>query len=174
MRNQIVNKTPLSSLATVTTVVPPASFGQWDVPSIDITGKTTDTQTIVTTVSNVNQKSGATADTPPNQPVADTTITAVDGLLTAAGSGTEKSTTSRRSFSKPSNGFSRRSPNDYELVFSGAGAGPNDRDASIEGTAYLTYSLVSNATYNVDDCLDHCDQIDTCGKLRMFITNDVS
>lgn len=122
----------------------------------------TDTENIVSTVYNVDQKSGADVDTPPNQPVADTALTAVDGSLTTAGSGGDGS--SRRSFSERS---TRRS-SDYELVFPGTGTGPNDRDASIEGTAYLTYSLVSNATYDVDDCFYKCDQVDTCGKSHIF------
>ena len=126
----------------------------------------TDTNSIVTTANNVDQKSGAAVDTPPNQPVPNTTLTAVDGSLTTAGSGggdssSSNSTSRRRSFSKRS---TKRSPPDYEVVFLGTGTDPHDRDAAIEGTAYLTYTLVSNATYDVDDCLDKCDQIETCGK----------
>lgn len=155
-------------LAAATKVVPPASQGRWvtQPKGLKLTVPTTDTQAIAATVNNVNQKSGASAATPPDRPVANTAVTAVDGSLTTAGSASHSSTTSR-SFSKRSNGFSGRSSDDYELVFSGTGTGPNDRDASIEGTAYLTYSLVSNATYNVDDCLDKCDQVDTCGKSRI-------
>ena len=40
------------------------------------------------------------------------------------------------------------------------GRGFDNRDAVIEGTAHLTYSLVSNATYDVDNCLNNCDQVD--------------
>ena len=118
----------------------------------------TDTESIVATAKNIDQKSGAAADTLPNQPVANTTVTAVDGSLTTPDSGGDN--LSRRYFSKRS---TRRS-SDYELVFPGTGTGPDDRDAAIEGTAYLTYSLVSNATYDVDDCLNKCDQVETCGK----------
>ena len=146
----------------MTTIVPPASQGQWDAPSSNTNGTVTDTENIVSTVYNVDQKSGAGVDTPPNQPVADTTLTAVDGSLTTAGS--DGDSPSRRSFSEQL----RRQPSDYELVFSGTGTGPNDRDASIEGTAYLTYSLVSNATYNVNDCLKRCDQVNSCGKFHIF------
>jgi len=134
----------------------------------------TDTQTIVAAVSNVDQKSGAAIGASPDQPVANTGVTAVDGSFTAAGSGSNSSTTAGRSFSKRWKGFSRRSPADYQLVFSGTGTGPDDRDASIQGTAYLTYSLVSNSTYDVDDCLNKCDQVDTCGKSHTFITNEIS
>ena len=153
----------------MTTIVPPASQGQWDAPSSNTNGTVTDTENIVSTVYNVDQKSGADAYTPPNQPVASTALTAVDGSLTTAGS--DGDSPSRRSFFERS---TRRSPN-YELVFSGTGTGPNDRDAAIEGTAYLTYSLVSNATYNVNDCLDKCDEVESCGKFHtIFTTNEAN
>ena len=29
----------------------------------------------------------------------------------------------------------------------------------------LIETLVSNATYDVDDCLNKCDQVETCGKI---------
>ena len=125
-------------------------------------GTYTDTSTILSTAKLVDQKTTTTGDTPPNQPVANTAVTAVDGKIIAAGT---DSTATRRTFLKRhSEGFAKRSPSDYELVFSGTGTGPNDRDASIQGTAYLTYSLVSNATYNVNDCLALCDQVESCGK----------
>jgi hypothetical protein len=123
----------------------------------------TDTESIVSTVYNVDQKSGADANTLPNQPVTKTTLTAVDGSITTAGSGSDSP--SRRSFSER---LTRRSSS-YELVFSGTGTGPNDRDAAIEGTAYLTYILVSNSTYNVNDCLKKCDQVGGCGKSHSYI-----
>jgi hypothetical protein len=147
----------------VTTIVPPASQGQWNAPSSNLNGAVTDTESIVSTVYNVNQKSGADANTLPNQPVTKTTLTAVDGSITTAGSGSDSP--SRRSFSER---LKRRSSS-YELVFSGTGTGPNDRDAAIEGTAYLTYILVSNSTYNVNDCLKKCDQVGTCGKSHSYI-----
>lgn len=149
--------------AAVTTIVPPFSQGQWNAPSnaLTLNGTYTDTSTIASTVNVVDQKTSTTGDIPPNQPVADTAVTAVDGQVTAAGT---NSTASRRSFVTRSEGFAKRSPSDYELVFSGTGTTPNDRDASIEGTAYLTYTLVSNATYDVDDCLAQCDRVETCGK----------
>jgi hypothetical protein len=147
--------------AAITTIVPPCSQGQWDDPSYTPTNGTyTDTSNITSTVYIVYQKAGATEDASPNQPVADTAVTAVDGIVTEAGT----NSATRRSFLKRSEGFAKRSPSDFELVFYGTGTGLNDRDASVEGTAYLTYSLVSNATYNVDDCLAECDQVETCGE----------
>jgi len=50
----------------------------------------------------------------------------------------------------------------YEVVFEGTGTGPDDRDASIQGTAYLTYTVVPNNTYNVDACLEFCNQVSGC------------
>ena len=149
----------LLSSAAVTTIVPPASQGEWDAPSPNPNGTVTDTDNIVSTVYQVDQKSGAdVANIPPDPPVPNTAVTAIDGSLTTAGS--DGNSTSRRSFSE----LSTRQPSDYELVFSGTGTGPDDRDAAIEGTAYLTYSLVSNATYDVDDCSNKCDQVESCGK----------
>lgn len=145
-------------IAVVTTIVPPASQGAWNDPAnaLDLTGTTTDTDTIVSTANIVDQKSGATGD--PDQPIPETTITAVDGQLTAAGTANSTSSSRRRSTE-----IFRRDASDYELVFSGTGTGPNDRDGSIEGTAYLTFTLVPNSTYNVDACLAFCDSVELCG-----------
>ena len=80
------------------------------------------------------------------------------------------STNSRRSLN-----LAKRLTSGYEQVFAGTGTGPNDRDASIEGTAYLTYTVVDNSTYNVQQCLDFCDRVDGCGMLiyRDHFHNDV-
>ncbi|KAG5640163.1 hypothetical protein DXG03_000882, partial [Asterophora parasitica] len=50
----------------------------------------------------------------------------------------------------------------YTPVFVGTGTGETDRDASIEGDGYLTYTVVNNATYNIDGCLDFCTSVDGC------------
>ncbi|PPQ82096.1 hypothetical protein CVT25_014342 [Psilocybe cyanescens] len=143
--------------AAVSNIVPPASKGTWFNPAaaVDLSGTTTDSDSIANTAAIVDQKSGATGE--PDQPIPDTAITAVDGQLTAAGS-SDPST--RRSL--PGNTFVSRSPSDYETVFTGTGVGPTDRDASIEGTAYLTFTLVNNATYNINDCLAFCDSVEQC------------
>ncbi|KAJ7879909.1 hypothetical protein B0H14DRAFT_3769661 [Mycena olivaceomarginata] len=53
----------------------------------------------------------------------------------------------------------RRDLSDYELVFDGT---PND--AAIVGTAYLTYTLVSNSSreQGTAECLDFCTKTDGC------------
>ena len=149
-------------IAAVTTVVPPARKGVWNDPgnTLDLSGTNTDTNTIVSTAKIVDQKGGATGD--PDQPVPSTAVTAVDGQLTP--DGTSGGTTSRRR----STGISRRAPSDYELVFPGTGTGPNDRDGSIQGTAYLTFTVVNNSTYNVDACLAFCDSVQSCGSLLLI------
>lgn len=61
----------------------------------------------------------------------------------------------------------KRDLDGYEEVFPGTGpAGiPNITDASIEGTAYLTYTVLPNSTYDVDACLSFCDRVEGCGML---------
>ncbi|KAF9059096.1 hypothetical protein BDP27DRAFT_1431856 [Rhodocollybia butyracea] len=132
-------------------IVPPALQG---VPATidsppDFNGSTTDTSSIVSTALQVNQKGGATGDAPPDEPASSTTVTAVDGDLVNATVPTV--TASRRDVAADAH-LSRRNNSNYDLVFWGTGTGPNDRDAAIEGTAYLTYTVVSNATYDIDDC----------------------
>lgn len=146
------------STAAVTTIVPPSSQGVWDDPNtLDPNASVTDSDTIANTAAIVDQK--ATADGTPDQPIQPTVVTAVDGQLTSdgqlgsdSGSGSSDPSTRRR-----------RDINDYQQVFAGTGTGPNDRDGSIQGTAYLTFTLVNNATYNVADCLAFCDGITQCG-----------
>ncbi|KIK61867.1 hypothetical protein GYMLUDRAFT_72930 [Collybiopsis luxurians FD-317 M1] len=124
----------------------------------DFNGTTTDASSIASTAQQVDQKSGAASDAPPDLPVAATTVTALDGTLVNA----SVSSTTRRGLTNVPSHLTRRNNSNYELVFWGTGTGPNDRDASIEGTAYLTYTLVSNDTYNIDDCLAKCDSVDGC------------
>ena len=79
------------------------------------------------------------------------------------------STTTRRRREIPGR-FARamkRDYSDYTQVFTGTGTGPSDRDGSIQGTAYLTFTLIPNTTtYEVatDACQNYCDGIETCGK----------
>jgi hypothetical protein len=149
----------VAASAAATTVLPPASKGPWKDTgnTLDLSGTTTDTKTIVSTAKKVHQKGGATGK--PDQPIPDTAITAVDGHVKSHGKSGGSSTSHRHHRSV---GVSRRDPSDYTLVFSGTGTGPDDRDGSIQGTAYLTYTLVDNSTYNVNACLAFCDSVQLC------------
>ncbi|KAJ3838677.1 hypothetical protein F5878DRAFT_582944 [Lentinula raphanica] len=131
--------------------------------SYDFNGSSTDTSNIVSTAFQVDQKTGANANVPPNQPVANTTITAIDGRVENA-----TISSSRRSLSIRGNPSLRRQVSDYEEVFAGTGTGAGDRDAAVVGTAYLTYTLVNNATYNVADCLAFCDATPDCVFVNLY------
>ncbi|KJA20046.1 hypothetical protein HYPSUDRAFT_68822 [Hypholoma sublateritium FD-334 SS-4] len=64
--------------------------------------------------------------------------------------------------------ISARSTSSYTLVFPGTGTGPTDRDGSIQGSGYLTYTVVSNATYNVAACLQFCDSVSGCIFVNLY------
>ncbi|KAF9067195.1 hypothetical protein BDP27DRAFT_1423075 [Rhodocollybia butyracea] len=130
----------------------------------DFNGTTTNSNVIVSTAKQVNQKSGATTDAAPDLPVLNTTITAIDGEVVNA-----TVPLSRRSLSADAKSkLSRRNNSNYEMVFWGTGTESEDRDASIEGTFYLTYSLVDNSTYSIDQCLDYCDSIPECVFVNLY------
>jgi hypothetical protein len=118
-------------------------------------------QTIDATVRVVNQKGGATDKTPPNQPVPETTLTAIDGELLTNKTTVSGAPTSLESFRNAST-LNRRTNSGYELVFAGSGSGSGP-DGSIQGTAYLTYTVLPNNTYNIDGCLSFCDSVQQCG-----------
>lgn len=160
----------LATAANITVqVTPPALKGAPATTNntLDTTGSYTDASSIVSTVNVVNQKSGATDSSPPGQAAASTVITADNGQLTTSGSLRRREKTlghSSRGLNKGN--IAKRLPYGFTQVFTGLK--PGDHDASIEGTAYLTYSLVPNSTYNVDACLDFCDQVDGCGKFHLY------
>jgi hypothetical protein len=102
---------------------------------------------------------------PPNVDVPPTGVTAIDGTVTnttiadvSASNSTRRRDVGRRRnigrFGKRQSGF--------EKVFDGLAAGQHD--ASIQGTAYLTYTVVNNATYNVKACTDWCTTVKGCGE----------
>ncbi|KAF8989953.1 hypothetical protein BDQ17DRAFT_1372527 [Cyathus striatus] len=133
---------------------------------LNLTGTGTKTTTIVNTAMIVDQRSGAGSTMPPNLPVPDTVVTAIDGTLMSS-----TTSSSRRSLDVTPGNFSPRPQTvdlskrilaGYEQLFAGTGTMPSDRDASIEGTAYLTYTLVPNSTYNIDACLQFCNTVDGC------------
>lgn len=136
-------------------------------------------------VTTVDQKSGVLVDELPNQPVVETVVVAKDGRLTGkrgarkkrvrGSKGTkfvaareEEGLVGRMSSGGGKRRFGKRGVDDYRLVFSGTGTARTDRDASIQGTAYLTHTLVSNATYNVEACLDFCSRVQGCGESLPF------
>ncbi|TFK66960.1 hypothetical protein BDN72DRAFT_771355, partial [Pluteus cervinus] len=152
----------------------------------------TDFPTIFATIHQVKQKTGAEDSAPPSSIVPDTIITAIDGTLTSAGTSgsallaalhsgfdpkidTGSSLTLKKTKNNKSDkrrdidGFS------YEEVFSGSGVARSDRDGSIQGTAYLTYTVVPNSTYNVDACLNFCDSVNGCVFANLYyeINNDL-
>ncbi|KAH6904684.1 hypothetical protein BKA70DRAFT_528375 [Coprinopsis sp. MPI-PUGE-AT-0042] len=163
MRRNLITLTALAVAvsAAVTNIVPPASQGVLNQPQELPEPPLTDTDTIVSTLEIIDQKTGPLVDEVPNLPVPETVVTAVDGELTEAGSDptirvTSQATPSRRAVEK-------RAISDYQQVFEGTGLrADSSRDASIQGTAYLTFTIVNNATYNVADCLNFCSSVSQC------------
>ncbi|KAF9467605.1 hypothetical protein BDZ94DRAFT_969039 [Collybia nuda] len=146
------------SFTLVTPATPGASLQSYRTSNkLDPASSRTDSQKIISTVKLVDQKRGANDRSPPGLPAPKTFTTAVDGKLTPSNfsSNWESSSDSNSTLFK-------RAHSTYDQVFAGTGTGPNDRDGSIMGTAYLTYTVVSNATYNVDACLDFCDRVPGC------------
>jgi hypothetical protein len=139
--------------ASNTTLVSPAHKGVPIGPneSPDFSDTKTDSSQIVDTASTVNQKTGPAADEAPDQPVASTTITAVDGdLVDDVPAHSTTTTTRRRRIITGRFARATKRSSDYRQVFAGNGTGT---DASIQGSAYLTYTLIQHGdTYNVDAC----------------------
>jgi hypothetical protein len=139
--------------------------GSFSIPSPNFSHLTTDSSAIFKSASTVNQKSGPAPNDKPDQPVNGTSVTVVDGKdvgsvpVDAAGSIQTRSIPGRLAVAAR-HGVHQ----DFTQVFAGTGTKPNDRDGSIEGTAYLTFTMVSNATYNVDDCLAFCRSVKGCGE----------
>ncbi|KAJ7116073.1 hypothetical protein C8R44DRAFT_928065 [Mycena epipterygia] len=128
----------------------------------DVPSNLTDTGTIGQTVGLVDQKAGAPTDaTPPGLPQAPTMVTAVDGELVT------KNIPDSNSTDVPQ-GAGRRasSASAYYLVFNGTAT----NDAAIEGTAYLTFTVVSNSSYaqGLDECFTFCDETDGCVFLNLY------
>ncbi|KAJ6511634.1 hypothetical protein DFH09DRAFT_1100386 [Mycena vulgaris] len=141
---------------SATAVVPPGHQGVPNAPTADIVAPTTDTAAIADTAGQVNQKSGAPVDAAPNADVPPTAVTALDGTLTNASiPDLSAAPSARRDL-----GRLGKRQSGFEQVFAPLPAGQHD--GSIEGTAYLTYTVVNNATYNVKDCTDFCARTTGC------------
>ncbi|KIL57885.1 hypothetical protein M378DRAFT_357033 [Amanita muscaria Koide BX008] len=119
----------------------------------------TDSSKIVSTVSTVQQKGGASDSTPPNNPVPNTSVTVIDGSITKK---TVQNLVHSTAWSNGKRSTGVRSS--YTQVFSGTA----NKDAAVEGTAYLTYTLVPNNTYNTDACLDYCDRTVGCAFVNLY------
>ncbi|KAJ7206469.1 hypothetical protein B0H12DRAFT_1075336 [Mycena haematopus] len=148
-------------LVSATAIIPPGHQGLPNQTPDAVTPPTTDNDAIAQTATQVNQKVAAPVDAPPNVSVPPTLVTAIDGTVTnstVAAVSTSSSKRRRRRFGKREAGF--------EKVFDGLPAGKHD--ASIEGTAYLTYTVVSNATYNVQACLDWCTTVQGCVFVNVY------
>ncbi|TFK18627.1 hypothetical protein FA15DRAFT_689757 [Coprinopsis marcescibilis] len=152
----VVGLAVIVATGAVVEVVPPSKGNPSYATRKGLVAPQTDISSIVSVVRNVNQKGGAAPDDLPNQEVAETIVTAVDGRVTESGpSSSEKS-------SELKTPAIRRALEDYRVLFWGTGVQSEDRDASVEGTAYLTHTLVPNTTYNVEACLDYCSSVEGC------------
>ncbi|KAJ6523252.1 hypothetical protein DFH09DRAFT_1047313 [Mycena vulgaris] len=134
---------------TATAIVPPGHRGIPGAPPNNTPASTPDNDSILQAAGQVSQKSGAAHDELPNAVVAPTTVTAIDGTVTNSTIAAASVSTRRRRARR----FGKRT-SAFKQVFSGLA--PDVHDASIEGTAYLTYTVVNNATYNVQACQDWC------------------
>ncbi|KAJ6550209.1 hypothetical protein B0H19DRAFT_1160627 [Mycena capillaripes] len=150
-------------LVSVNAIVPPGQQGLPNQPADNSTAPTTDNDSIVQTANQVDQKSSPPVDAPPNADVPPTTVTALDGTLTNSTITDASSGNSRRR--RNIGRFGKRQP-EYKEVFSGLPA--DQHDASIIGTAYLTYTVVNNATYNVKACTDWCTTVNGCIFVNLF------
>ncbi|KAF7309852.1 hypothetical protein MIND_00357300 [Mycena indigotica] len=151
-------------LASAQFTLPPALQAAQDSATSIVVSEPVTTYTNVSSIANmvsiVDQKGGAPSDsTRPGLPQQATKLTALDGKLVDATVPT---------INLELGGAQRREAVDYEQVFSGSKSG--EPDAAIEGTAYLTYFLVSNSTYQLglDECLAHCDETLGCAFVNLY------
>ncbi|KAK7008308.1 hypothetical protein R3P38DRAFT_3211310 [Favolaschia claudopus] len=134
-------------------LVPPGHQGlphQSPDAATDTTPPTPDNDLIAATASQVDQKTSPPIDTPPNADVP-------PHLHVSSANAT------RRDLGRLGK---RTAKPQFEKIFDGLPAGQHD--ASVQGTAYLTYTVVNNATYNVQACLDWCTKIDGCVFVNIF------
>jgi hypothetical protein len=173
-----------SRLIAATAIVPPGHQGVPHQTPTDVDHPKPDNAAIVeTALGQVDQKIAPPVDAPPNAAVAPTLVTAVDGTVTnstiaetvtnSTGADASSASTRRRRHHQKARAFgsharnraivgvAKREAGKFEKVFDGLPA--DQHDASIQGTAYLTYTVVNNATYNVQGCLDWCSTVKGCG-----------
>ncbi|KAJ7444465.1 hypothetical protein FB451DRAFT_1434334 [Mycena latifolia] len=147
---------------SATALVPPGHQGVPNAPTTDTPPPPTpDNAAIVQTAGQVDQKGGAASDAAPNTDVPPTTVTALDGTVTNTTIADATNSARRRDVGR----FGKRQAN-FKQVFAPLPAGQHD--GSIQGTAYLTYTVVNNATYNVQACLNWCAGIDGCVFVNLY------
>ncbi|KAG5641038.1 hypothetical protein DXG03_006312 [Asterophora parasitica] len=56
----------------------------------------------------------------------------------------------------------------FRQEFAGTGTGVDDRDGSIVGNAYLTYTVLNNATYDVTGCINFCNSVNRCVFVNLY------
>ncbi|KAJ7853275.1 hypothetical protein B0H14DRAFT_2580436 [Mycena olivaceomarginata] len=147
-------------IVSATAIVPPGHQGLPNQPVDDVPAPKPDNNLIAQTVGQVDQKAAPPVDAPPNADVPPTSVTTVDGTIANA-TIAEASAARRRDVGRFGKRLSR-----FEKVFDGKPAGQHD--TSIEGTAYLTYTVVPNSTYNVQACLDWAATIDGCVFVNLY------
>ncbi|KAF8625148.1 hypothetical protein AX17_006926 [Amanita inopinata Kibby_2008] len=152
-------------------VVPPASQGKAfsTGPTIESQNRITNIDQIITTARRVRQKAGATgSNAPPDEPAQAVAVTAMDGTLGASAVPGNGSTPTALEMREDDIAAEGQILPGFTQVFAGTGTGPRDRDASIEGTAFLTYTVVPNSTYNVNACLAFCNRVPGCVFVNLF------
>ncbi|KAJ7227727.1 hypothetical protein B0H12DRAFT_238906 [Mycena haematopus] len=150
-------------LVSATALTPPALQGLPGQTPDAVTPPTSDNDLIAQTVGQVNQKTAAPIDTPPDADVPPTSVTAIDGTVTNA---TIADVSAANSTRRRDTGRLGKRQSGFKKLFDGLAVGQHD--ASIEGTAYLTYTVVDNSTYNVQACLDWCTTIEGCVFANLF------
>ncbi|KAF7360876.1 hypothetical protein MSAN_01117200 [Mycena sanguinolenta] len=147
-------------LTSARAVVAPGDQGAPQQVRVNIAPPTPDNTLIAQTANQVDQKSGVPLNAPPNLDVPPTMVTAVDGKLTntTIPALSALSSEDRRDIQLRQSG--------YQNIFQGLP--PNQHDAAIEGTAYLTYTVVNNATYNIQACTDWCNTIEGCVFVNLY------
>ncbi|KAF7334515.1 hypothetical protein MVEN_02281000 [Mycena venus] len=150
-------------LVSATAIVPPSQKGAPNQTPDDFTPPTPDNDLIAQTANQVDQKSAPPVDAPPNADVPPTSVTAIDGTVTNStiGGVSAGNSTRRRDVGRLGKRQSK-----FEKIFDGLPA--DQHDASIQGTAYLTYTVVNNATYNIQACLDWCAGINECVFVNVY------
>ncbi|TFK68761.1 hypothetical protein BDN72DRAFT_897895 [Pluteus cervinus] len=154
----------------------PPSIAQSDGSPDPSTSNPTDSDAIAAAAQQVDQKAGPTDGAPPSDDVPPTVVTVIDGDVTAAGQGGDAlldvlhDTDSHPDLDTGSvvtkRDVSLKKRDTYEQVFAGTGTGPTDRDASIQGTAYLTFTRLNS--YDLAACEAFCDGITTCVFVNLF------